>query len=55
MRGSCARLTRQSVERLGLRPGAIVYAVVKAVAIDRRGLGVAGPHVAVGDAGESAG
>jgi molybdate transport system ATP-binding protein len=48
-----ARLTRRSVERLGLRPGSRVYAVIKAVAIDRRGLGLAGPDVAVGDAGET--
>jgi len=34
-----ARLTRHSVERLGLQPGGRVYAVVKAVAIDGQGLG----------------
>ncbi|MBK8176328.1 MAG: molybdenum ABC transporter ATP-binding protein [Rhodospirillales bacterium] len=34
-----ARLTRLSAERLALRPGQTVYAVVKSVAIDGRGLG----------------
>ncbi len=48
-----ARLTWRSVERLDLRPGSSVYAVIKAVAIDRRGLGVPGPDLAVGDAGET--
>jgi molybdate transport system ATP-binding protein len=33
-----ARLTRYSVERLGLAPGAPVYALVKSVALDRRSL-----------------
>ena len=33
-----ARLTRYSVERLGLAPGANVYALVKSVALDRRSL-----------------
>jgi molybdate transport system ATP-binding protein len=31
-----ARLTRYSVERLGIKPGAHVYAMVKSVALDRR-------------------
>jgi molybdate transport system ATP-binding protein len=48
-----ARLTRQSVERLGLSPGRAVYAVIKAVAIDRRGLGLPAPELAAGDAAES--
>jgi molybdate transport system ATP-binding protein len=33
-----ARLTRYSVERLGLAPGTPVYALVKSVALDRRSL-----------------
>ena len=33
-----ARLTRHSVERLGLRPGQQAYAVIKAVALERQGL-----------------
>ena len=33
-----ARLTRYSVERLGLVPGAAVFALVKSVALDRRSL-----------------
>ncbi len=38
-----ARITRQSVERLGLRPGLPVFAVIKSVAIDHRSLGLTGP------------
>ena len=34
-----ARLTRQSVETLGLRPGLPVHAVIKSVAFDRRSVG----------------
>jgi len=34
-----ARVTRFSVERLGLRPGVDVHAVIKSVAFDRRSLG----------------
>jgi molybdate transport system ATP-binding protein len=33
-----ARLTRYSVERLGLIPGTPVFALVKSVAVDRRSL-----------------
>ena len=33
-----ARLTRYSVERLGLAPGTPVHALVKSVALDRRSL-----------------
>jgi molybdate transport system ATP-binding protein len=33
-----ARLTRYSVQRLGLAPGKPVYALVKSVALDRRSL-----------------
>jgi molybdate transport system ATP-binding protein len=33
-----ARITRQSSERLGLVPGRPVIAVIKSMAIDRRGL-----------------
>jgi molybdenum ABC transporter, ATP-binding protein len=36
------RLTRQSVDRLGLQPGQSVFAIVKSVAIDRRSLSMAG-------------
>jgi molybdate transport system ATP-binding protein len=36
-----ARLTRASVARLGLVPGAAVFALVKAIAIDRRSVGFA--------------
>ncbi len=36
-----ARLTRQSAERLRLAPGLAVYALVKAIAIDRRSVGYA--------------
>jgi molybdate transport system ATP-binding protein len=48
-----ARLTRYSVERLGLAPGTPVHALVKSVALDRRsvgGLGRAGRHGVAGDA-----
>ena len=38
-----ARLTRHSVDRLGLSPGRRVYAVVKAVAIDGHGSGTGEP------------
>jgi molybdate transport system ATP-binding protein len=38
-----ARLTRHSVDRLGLAPGRRVYAVVKAVAIDGHGSGIGEP------------
>jgi len=34
-----ARITRKSVHELALAPGKQVYALVKAVAIDRRSLG----------------
>jgi molybdate transport system ATP-binding protein len=50
-----ARLTRRSVERLGLAPGRTVYAVIKAVAIDRRGLGLPGADLAPGDAADADG
>jgi molybdate transport system ATP-binding protein len=36
-----ARVTRESAQRLGLVPGLAVYALVKAVAIDRRSVGYA--------------
>jgi len=36
-----ARVTRRSVERLGLRPGLEVYALVKAVSLDRHSTGFA--------------
>ncbi len=48
-----ARLTRYSVERLGLVPGAPVHALIKSVALDRRsvgGVGRAGRHGVAGDA-----
>jgi molybdate transport system ATP-binding protein len=34
-----ARVTRLTVDRLGLRPGRAVFAIIKTVAIDRRSLG----------------
>jgi molybdopterin-binding protein len=34
-----ARVTRKSVSILGLAPGKRVYALVKAVAVDRRSVG----------------
>jgi molybdate transport system ATP-binding protein len=37
--GIVARVTRKSVERLGLRPGLAVHAIVKSVAFDREALG----------------
>jgi molybdate transport system ATP-binding protein len=46
-----ARLTRYSVERLGLTPGARIYALVKSVALDRRSL--SGPIQAVSRAAEA--
>jgi molybdate transport system ATP-binding protein len=36
-----ARVTRESVDRLGIAPGLAVYALVKAIAIDRRSVGYA--------------
>jgi len=36
-----ARITRESAERLALAPGTRVYALVKAIAIDRRSVGYA--------------
>ncbi len=51
-----ARLTRYSVERLGLAPGTPVFALVKSVALDRRSLSgplqraAAGPPAEAGDA-----
>jgi len=36
-----ARVTRASVARLGLAPGVRVFALVKAIAIDRRSVGFA--------------
>ena len=36
-----ARITRESAERLALAPGVKVYALVKAIAIDRRSMGYA--------------
>jgi molybdate transport system ATP-binding protein len=37
-----SRITRRAVEHLALRPGLEVYALVKAVSLDRHGLGYAG-------------
>src|SRR5262245_44118940 len=42
-----ARLTRYSVERLGLAPGTPVFALIKSVALDRRSL--SGPLLATAD------
>ena len=36
-----ARLTRRSIHQLGLRPGQEVYALIKAIALDRHSLGFA--------------
>ncbi len=36
-----ARVTRESVERLAIAPGVKVFALVKAIAIDRRSVGYA--------------
>ena len=41
-----ARLTRKSVDALGLEPGRKVYAVIKSVALDRDTLGRAPGHSA---------
>ncbi len=38
-----ARITRQSVQALGLEIGRPVYAVIKSIAFDRRSLGLPGP------------
>ena len=38
-----ARVTRQAVAELALRPGVRVYAIVKAIAFDRRAASVAPP------------
>ena len=38
-----ARVTRQSVQALGLATGRPVYAVIKSIAFDRRSLGLPGP------------
>jgi molybdate transport system ATP-binding protein len=38
-----ARVTRKSVEELGLRPGLSVHAIIKSVAFDREALGGAPP------------
>jgi molybdate transport system ATP-binding protein len=37
-----ARVTRRSVEELGLRPGLAVHAIIKSIAFDPEALGVAG-------------
>ncbi len=46
-----ARLTRYSVERLCLRIGSPVFAIVKSVSFDRSILGAAGRNIRVADAG----
>ena len=38
-----ARITRHSVQALGLAPGKPAYAVIKSIAFDRRSLGLSGP------------
>ena len=48
-----ARLTRYSVERLGLAPGAPVFALVKSVALDRRSL--SGPILSAAELDADAG
>jgi molybdate transport system ATP-binding protein len=37
-----ARVTRKSVEELGLKPGLPVHAIIKSIAFDQGALGVAG-------------
>jgi molybdate transport system ATP-binding protein len=39
-----ARLTRRSIAELGLVPGRVVYAIIKSVAIDRRGVSGTAPE-----------
>ena len=46
-----ARLTRYSVERLGIGAGPPVHALVKSVALDRRSLGGAGLSASDTEAG----
>jgi molybdate transport system ATP-binding protein len=46
-----ARLTRYSAERLSLRPGAPVFAIVKSVSFDRASLGAAWRDMRAADAG----
>ncbi len=50
-----ARLTRYSVERLCLRVGTPVFAIVKSVSFDRSSLGAAWRNIRVADAGTGAG
>ncbi|MGO8780553.1 MAG: molybdenum ABC transporter ATP-binding protein [Rhodomicrobium sp.] len=50
-----ARLTRYSVERLALRIGTPVFAVVKSVSFDRASLGAAWRNIRVADAGTGGG
>jgi molybdate transport system ATP-binding protein len=50
-----ARLTRRSVETLGLAPGRQVYAVIKSIAFDHRSYGPGGPPQPSADADASAG
>jgi molybdate transport system ATP-binding protein len=50
-----ARLTRRSVETLGLAPGRQVYAVIKSIAFDHRSYGPAGPPQPGADADASVG
>jgi molybdate transport system ATP-binding protein len=45
-----ARLTRYSVERLGLEPGKPVFALIKSVALDRRSLSSPLPAASDSDA-----
>jgi molybdate transport system ATP-binding protein len=37
-----ARVTRKSVEELGLKPGLAVHAIIKSIAFDPEVLGIAG-------------
>ena len=37
-----SRITRRAAEQLGLKPGVEVYALIKAVSLDRHGIGYAG-------------
>ncbi|MGO9471931.1 MAG: TOBE domain-containing protein, partial [Rhodomicrobium sp.] len=46
-----ARLTRYSVERLAIRVGTPVFAIVKSVSFDRDSLGAAWRNIDAADAG----
>jgi molybdate transport system ATP-binding protein len=49
-----ARVTRMTVDRLGLKPGIAVFAVIKSIALDRRSVGLTRPEAAGTSADEIA-